>query len=47
MRFLGIDLGWAAGASGLCCLEWSDKCLHLLDLDRQQTIADILNWVDK
>lgn len=47
MKFLGIDLGWTSGASGLCCLNWSDGCLHLLDLDRQQAIADILNWVDK
>ncbi len=47
MKFLGIDLGWTSGASGLCCLDWSDGYLQLLDLDRQQTIADILNWVDK
>jgi predicted RNase H-like nuclease len=47
MKFLGIDLGWSSGASGLCCLEWSAGYLHLLDLDRQQATADILNWVDK
>lgn len=47
MKFLGIDLGWRSGASGLCCLEWSDGSLHLLDLDRQLAIADILNWIDK
>ncbi len=47
MKFLGIDLGWTSDASGLCCLDWSDGYLQLLDLDRQQTIADILNWVDK
>jgi predicted RNase H-like nuclease len=47
MKFIGIDLGWTSGASGLCCLEWSDGSLHLLDLDRQQTTTDILNWVDK
>lgn len=46
MKFLGIDLGWKSGASGLCCLEWSSKSLHLLDLNRQQAIADILDWVD-
>lgn len=46
MKFLGIDLGWTSGASGLCCLEWSEGSLHLLDLDRQQTTIDILNWVD-
>ena len=47
MKFLGIDLGWSSGASGLCCLSWSAECLHLLDLNRQQTTTDILNWVDK
>lgn len=47
MKFLGIDLGWTSGASGLCCLDWSDRYLHLLDLDRQLAVADILNWVDK
>jgi len=47
MKFLGIDLGWTSGASGLCCLEWSGGCLYLLDLDRQQATTDILNWIDK
>lgn len=46
MKFLGIDLGWSSGASGLCCLEWSDECLHLLNLDRQQATTDILNWIE-
>jgi predicted RNase H-like nuclease len=47
MKFLGIDLGWTSGASGLCCLKWSARYLYLLDLDRQQTTVDILNWIDK
>ncbi|HEY9599685.1 MAG TPA: DUF429 domain-containing protein, partial [Cyanophyceae cyanobacterium] len=47
MKFLGIDLGWTSGASGLCCLEWSDGHLYLLDLTRQQATTDILDWVDK
>jgi predicted RNase H-like nuclease len=47
MKFLGIDLGWTSGASGLCCLEWSDGSLHLLNLDRQQVTSDILNWVEQ
>ncbi|MBE9125067.1 MULTISPECIES: DUF429 domain-containing protein [unclassified Coleofasciculus] len=46
MKFLGIDLGWTSGASGLCCLNWLDGTLHLLELDRKQPTADILNWVD-
>ncbi len=46
MKFLGIDLGWKSGASGLCCLEWRDGQLWLMDLQRQDAIADILAWVD-
>ncbi|UBF25826.1 DUF429 domain-containing protein [Kovacikia minuta CCNUW1] len=46
MKFLGIDLGWSSGASGLCCLEWRDGRLELLDLQRQAAIADILTWID-
>lgn len=46
MKFIGIDLGWKSGASGLCCLELVDGQLQILDLDRQEAIADILTWVD-
>ncbi|TBR57999.1 DUF429 domain-containing protein [Westiellopsis prolifica IICB1] len=46
MKFIGIDLGWKSQPSGLCCLEWSENQLQILDLDRQEAIADILNWVD-
>ncbi|MEH2121888.1 DUF429 domain-containing protein [Nostoc sp.] len=47
MKFLGIDLGWKSQPSGLCCLEWIDGQLQLLDLDRQEAIADILTWIDQ
>lgn len=47
MKFLGIDLGWTSGASGLCCLGWSEQGLQVLDLTRQLTISDILTWVDR
>jgi predicted RNase H-like nuclease len=46
MKFLGIDLGWKSQPSGLCYLEWQDEKLQLLDLDRKDSIADILIWVD-
>ena len=46
MRFLGIDLGWSSGASGLCCLAWEGHALVLRDLDRKQATAEILAWVD-
>ena len=47
MNFLGIDLGWQSGPSGLCCLDWRDGKLILLDLQRKETIADIIDWVDR
>lgn len=46
MKFLGIDFGWKSQPSGLCCLQWTDNQLELLDLDRQDLIADILTWID-
>ncbi|MEN9218031.1 MAG: DUF429 domain-containing protein, partial [Gloeomargarita sp. DG_2_bins_126] len=46
MRFLGIDLGWTSGPSGLCCLAWEGKALVLVDLDRRQATDAILAWVD-
>ncbi|MCS7291679.1 MAG: DUF429 domain-containing protein [Gloeomargarita sp. SKYBB_i_bin120] len=46
MRFLGIDLGWTCGPSGLCCLAWDGQTLALMDLDRRQLLTDILAWVD-
>lgn len=47
MKFIGIDLGWKSQPSGLCCLELEDGKLQLLDLGRQEAIADILTWIDK
>ncbi|MCM0593187.1 MAG: DUF429 domain-containing protein [Gloeotrichia echinulata IR180] len=47
MKFLGIDFGWKSQPSGLCCLEWTGEQLQLLDIDRQESIADILNWIDQ
>lgn len=46
MRFLGIDLGWSSGASGLCCLVWQESRLRLLDLQRIEAKTEILAWVD-
>lgn len=46
IKFLGIDLGWRSQPSGLCCLAWEDGQLHLLDLERLETIEEILNWID-
>ena len=47
MKFLGIDLGWQSGPSGLCRLDWRDGELLLQDLQRKVLIADILDWVER
>ncbi|MGF1537218.1 MAG: DUF429 domain-containing protein [Elainellaceae cyanobacterium] len=49
-RFIGIDLGWTSGESGLCCLEvlpGEPMRLRLVALTRRLAIADILTWVDQ
>ncbi|MBW4478173.1 MAG: DUF429 domain-containing protein [Tolypothrix brevis GSE-NOS-MK-07-07A] len=46
MKFIGIDFGWKSQPSGLCCLQWTDNQLELVDLDRKEFIADILTWID-
>lgn len=47
MKFLGVDLGWSSGASGLCCLRWQQGSLELLDLQRKEETTAILAWVDR
>ncbi len=47
MIFIGIDLGWLSGPSGLCCLELSDGALFLRSLDRAATLSEVLAWIDK
>ena len=45
MKFLGIDLGWQTGPSGVCCLTLVGADLALIDLTRLETHDDVLNWV--
>lgn len=47
MRFLGIDLGWQSQPSGVCCLALQNTTLTLLDLDRADTINEVLAWIDQ
>ena len=47
MKFIGIDLGWSSGASGLCCLKWRNNSLEILDITIVLEIADILMWIDQ
>lgn len=46
MKFIGVDLGWKSQPSGLCCLQFIQGKLNLLDLERQEAIAQILTWID-
>lgn len=47
MKFLGIDLGWSSGPSGLCCLDLQGNHLVLQDLQHQTELTAILHWVDQ
>lgn len=46
MKFIGIDLGWSSGASGLCCLKWENNQLQILDLSCLLKVEEILAWLD-
>ncbi|MBD0309965.1 MAG: DUF429 domain-containing protein [Microcoleus sp. T1-bin1] len=46
MKFIGIDLGWSSGASGLCCLNWQNNQLQLIECEIQQTLNEILTWIE-
>jgi predicted RNase H-like nuclease len=49
MKFLGIDLGWLTGPSGLCELGWHQGRLQLLKFDRLDTDPKhhtLLSWID-
>ena len=42
-----MDLGWVSGPSGLCCLSLSDGALVLEQLDRTDSLEEVLDWLDK
>lgn len=46
MKFIGVDLGWRSGESGLCCLHLQDARLHVIDITRRLSLAEILDWID-
>jgi predicted RNase H-like nuclease len=47
MLFVGIDLGWVHGASGVALLEQAGRRLKLRDLARFNTRESILSWLDE
>lgn len=47
MKFVGVDLGWSSGASGLCCLTWQDDRLEIAELTTVLEIDRLEAWVDR
>jgi len=52
MLFIGADLGWQSGQSGLCALTFENGAsqngtLQLQSLCCQLTLNDVLTWVDR
>lgn len=46
MKFVGIDLGWTSGDSGLCCLALEQDKLKILNILTVQEIDLILDYLD-
>ena len=46
MKFIGVDLGWKSGATGLCCLDWKNRQLQISALTTKREIKEILAWID-
>lgn len=46
MQFLGIDLGWQSGGSGLCCLEMAPTGLQLMEFSCCDSREAVLAWID-
>ncbi len=46
VRFLGVDLGWVNGASGLAALEFREGALRLVSLELGVDHAEALRWVE-
>ncbi len=44
MKFIGVDLAWTSGSTGLCCLVWQDRKLQILDCQRYQQLSAIWAW---
>ncbi|MEM8637642.1 MAG: DUF429 domain-containing protein [Cyanobacteria bacterium P01_G01_bin.54] len=46
MKFIGLDLGWSSGASGLCSLALVGERLEWVSLCTRTTLSDIWQWLD-
>jgi predicted RNase H-like nuclease len=47
VQFVGIDLGWQSGGSGICRLQKTATGLELLEFDHLSTREAVLDWLDR
>lgn len=47
MIFLGVDLGWQTGPSGVCCLILDKTNLAMVALNRLDTHGQVMAWIAK
>lgn len=47
MKFIGIDFGWVRNKSGLCCLEWQNSQLNLINITTKLEITEVFDWIDQ
>ena len=47
MKFIGVDLGWTSGASGLCCLGLAGDKLKIVEMVTLLEIDTILDRIDR
>lgn len=47
MHFLGIDLGWQTGGSGVCSLKLAASGLQLVRFEHCHNQAAVLSWIDQ
>ena len=46
MMFVGVDFGWASGASGICCMIWQGDHLHVREVSTILEVESILGRID-
>ncbi|NEO83577.1 MAG: DUF429 domain-containing protein [Spirulina sp. SIO3F2] len=47
MKFIGVDLGWTSGATGLCCLQLVGSNLELASLTTHTPLPEVWQWFDQ
>lgn len=47
MKFIGIDLAWTTGTSGICGLIYQAERLEILTLEIKNNHEQVLSWLDE